>query len=183
MIKIDVPACEFWDDVKQQFIYTKEASIQLEHSLVSISKWESKWKIPFLNPDPNFKLSQEQVVDYIKDMTITQNVNPETYAALTPKNVQDIFDYVQEQRTATWFGKSSVPAGSRDNRAMTSERIYYFMINYNLPIKCEKWHLSRLLTLIRICQEEQRKQEKKNPKDSALARHNLNAARRARHHR
>ena len=182
--KVDVPACEFWDDNKQEFVNTKATSFVIEHSLVSISKWESKWKVPFLSNDPNTKFTQEQILDYIVDMTITQNVDPMVYYALTPKTVQEIFDYVQEQRTATWFGKTPIPAGSRDNRAMTSERLYHLMINYNIPMKCEKWHLSRLLTLIRICQEEQKKQEKKNPKDAAMARHNLNAARkaRARHH-
>ena len=183
MLKITVPGGEFWNDSLQQFVYTNEIVIQLEHSLVSVSKWEAKWKKPFISNDDKQQLSQEQVMDYIKFMTITQNVDDMVYFALTVKNLEDIMAYIQENRTATWFAKKGPEAGKRDNRAMTSERIYYFMVHYNIPFECQKWHLSRLLTLIRVCQEEekaQNKQQKQNPRDAAMARHNLNAARRAR---
>lgn len=180
MLKILVPAGEFWDEENQQFVYTPETVLQLEHSLVSISKWEAVHKKPFIVfDDSQSNLTPENVLDYIKDMTITQHADPKVYYALTPKNISDIMDYIREDRTATWFGKNVHQAGKRDTRPLTSERIYYLMINYNIPFECQKWHLSRLLTLIRVCQEEQKQQEKKNPRDAAMQRHNLNAARRA----
>ena len=182
MLKITIPAQEFFDDRKQEFIYTKETTLQLEHSLVSISKWEAKWKVPFLmERDEQHRLTQEQIQDYIRCMTITQNVDPLTYYSLTNENVSEIIKYIEDKQTATWFGKLGPNKGPRDTRPMTSERLYHLMVNYNIPFSCEKWHISRLMTLIRICQEESKKQEKKNPKDAAIARHNLNAARRAKH--
>lgn len=180
MLKITVPAGEFYNEKLEEFVYTKETVLRLEHSLISLSNWESNWKVPFLaSDDSQVKLTQEQIMDYIKEMTITPNVDPMVYYAITKENMDAIVAYIQEQRTATWFGKSKPQAGKRDTRPMTSERIYYFMVEYNVPFECAKWHLSRLLTLIRICQEEQKEQEKKTPKDAAMARHNLNAARRA----
>lgn len=188
MLKILVPAGEFWDENTQEFVYTPETVLQLEHSLVSISKWEAKYKKPFIVFDESqSNLTPESILEYIRDMTITQNVNPLVYYALNESLVKTIVDYIHDQQTATWFGNNKPQAGKRDTRPLTSERIYYLMINYNIPFECQKWHLSRLLTLIRVCQEEQKQQEKKSPKDAAMQRHNLNAARRAksaahRHH-
>lgn len=182
MLKIEVPEQEFFDDVKQQFVYTKPVMLTLEHSLVSISKWEAKWKVPFMiehREGTKDALTQEQVMDYIRCMTVTpQNVDDITYFALSKANVDAIMQYMQDKQTATWFGKTN-NNGPRDRRPLTSERIYYLMIHYGIPEKFEKWHINRLLTLIQICQEEEKQQEKKSPKDAAMARHNLNAARRA----
>lgn len=181
MLKIVVPEGEFFNELKQEFVYTKKTTLQLEHSLVSVSKWEATWKKPFIVYDQSQQnMTQEMVMDYIKEMTVTQNVDPNVYYALTQKNLQDIIDYIQENRTATWFGNKP-GAGKRDTRPLTSERIYYFMVHYSIPFECQKWHLSRLMTLIRVCQEEEAAQNKKgqSPRDAAMARHSLMTARRA----
>lgn len=182
MLKIVVPKGEFYDELTEQFVYTKETTLQLEHSLVSVSKWEATWKKPFIVYDQTQQnMTQEMVMDYIKQMTVTQNVDPNVYFALTQNNLKEIIEYIQDQKTATWFGKKP-QAGKRDTRPLTSERIYYFMVHYNIPFECQKWHLSRLLTLIRVCQEEEAAENKANkssPREAALARHQAMAARRA----
>lgn len=146
MLQITVPATEEWDESKQEFVYTKETTLQLEHSLVSLSKWESKWCKPFLSDED---LTEEETIDYIKCMTITQNVNPEVYKCLTQENIYQVRDYISAPMTATYFSKERNSRPSRE--IVTSELIYYWMISLNIPFECQKWHLNRLLTLIRVC--------------------------------
>lgn len=146
MLQITVPATEEWDESKQEFVYTKETTLQLEHSLVSLSKWESKWCKPFLSDED---LTEEETIDYIKCMTITQNVNPEVYKCLTQENIYQVRDYISAPMTATYFSKERNCRPSRE--IVTSELIYYWMISLNIPFECQKWHLNRLLTLIRVC--------------------------------
>jgi hypothetical protein len=136
-----------FDDLKQEFIYTKEQTLQLEHSLVSLSKWESKWCKPFLT---NQDKTQEEALDYIRCMTITQNVKPETYNYIGKKNIELINEYIKAPMTATTF--SSDPSSKGGNgEQVTAELIYYWMIALNIPMDCQKWHLNRLLTLIKVC--------------------------------
>ena len=146
MLQITVPATEEWDESKQEFVYTKTATLQLEHSLVSLSKWESKWCKPFLSDED---LTEEETIDYIKCMTITQNVNPEVYKCLTQENIYQVRDYISAPMTATYFSKERNGRPSRE--IVTSELVYYWMISLNIPFECQKWHLNRLLTLIRVC--------------------------------
>ena len=145
MLKITIPAREYYDEVNNEFVETKEQTLQLEHSLVSLSKWESKWHKPFLSPDDK---SSEEVIDYVKCMTITQNVKPEVYNYLTKGNLEDINNYIDNPMTATTFN-SERKSPSRE--IITSEIIYYWMITLNIPFECQKWHLNRLLTLIKVC--------------------------------
>ena len=145
MLQIIVPATEQWDEIKQEFVYTKETTLQLEHSLVSLSKWESKWCKPFLSKED---MTAEETIDYIRCMTITQNVNPEVYTCLSDENITQVHDYIQAPMTATFFRKENGPPG---REIITSELIYYWMITLNIPFECQKWHLNRLLTLIRVC--------------------------------
>lgn len=145
MLKITIPEREYYDEVKNEFIAIKEQHLQLEHSLVSLSKWESKWHKPFLSNDDK---TSEEVIDYVKCMTITQNVKPEVYSYLTKGNLQDINAYIENPMTATTFN-SEKKSSSRE--IITSEIIYYWMITLNIPFECQKWHLNRLLTLIKVC--------------------------------
>jgi len=146
MLSITIPASELWDEVREEFVYTKERTIQLEHSLVSISKWESKWKKPFLAQK---QLTYDETIDYIKCMTITQNVDSNVYYSLTPKNIDQIDKYMGTAMTATTFRDDK---NSKNNQEIvTTELIYYWMIALNIPLECQKWHLTRLLTLIRVC--------------------------------
>ena len=146
MLQITIPARECWDENSQTFIYTKEHVLCLEHSLVSISKWESKTHKPFLSKEKKTKL---EVIEYIKCMTISQNIDDSIYDYLTNKNIGDIEEYIKDSMTASWFSDSKSSKQSKEQ--ITSELIYYWMICFNIPIECQKWHLNRLLTLIRIC--------------------------------
>lgn len=146
MLYITVPATEQWDEAKQEFISTKETTLQLEHSLVSLSKWESKWhKAFFSKKDKTF----EETIDYIKCMTLTQNVKPEVYACLTKSNIEEINRYIGDPMTATTFFEEKQGGGSSET--VTAELIYYWMIALNIPFECQKWHINRLLTLVRVC--------------------------------
>lgn len=173
MLQITVPATECWDDKKQEFISTKEQTLQLEHSLVSLSKWESKWCKPFLHTDNK---TDEEVLDYIKCMTITQNVNPEVYDCLTKENIKEITDYINAPMTATTF--NNIQKGRSNNRRTTSELLYYYMIAYNIPVEFQKWHLNRLSTLIRVCEIENQPKKKMSQREVMSRNAALNAARR-----
>lgn len=146
MLQITIPAVEQWDELNQEFVYTKERKLQLEHSLISVSKWESKWCKPFLSrTDKTF----EETIDYVRCMTLTTNVDSDIYSCLTSDNIREIKDYIDSPMTATFFSNDKRGGNSRE--IVTSELIYYWMISQNIPFECQKWHLNRLLTLIRVC--------------------------------
>lgn len=147
MLEITIPARDFFDEQKEEFITTKETVLKLEHSLVSISKWESKWCKPFL--DKRTKKTREQTIDYIKFMTMTQNVDPLVYEYLDNETVNKINEYIEAPMTATIFSDIEKKAGGSE--IITSELIYYWMISLQIPVEFQKWHLNRLLTLIRVC--------------------------------
>lgn len=148
MLEIAIEKSELWDAEKEEFIYIKKQKIQLEHSLVSISKWESKWHKPFLNKKEKTK---EEVVDYIRCMTITQNVDPNVYRCLSNSNFEKVDRYINDPMTATSFSESGVVGKGNTGEQTTSEVIYYWMIALNIPFECQKWHLNRLLALIKVC--------------------------------
>ena len=150
MLKIVIPKAELWDSKKEEFIYLKEQTISLEHSLVAISKWESKWNKPFLSRKE--EKTKEELKDYIQCMTISQNVDPLAYSCLTKQNYDEIVAYIDAPMTATTFGKKNDK--KPNNRVVTSELIYYWMIQAGIPFECQKWHINRLLTLIQVCSEE-----------------------------
>lgn len=173
MLYIIIPAMELWDERKEEFISRKEQTLQLEHSLVSLSKWESKWCKPFLSKDTK---TTEEVLDYVKCMTLTQNVSPETYNYLTDDNLKQINDYINAPMTATTFSKDE--DGKRSREIVTAEVIYYWMIALNIPLDCQKWHLNRLLTLVRVCNIKNTPPKKRSKKDLMSRNAALNAARR-----
>ena len=146
MLTIIIPEREFFDEENSLFVYTKERRIVLEHSLVSISKWEAKWHKPFLGKEAK---TIEETLDYIKCMTITQNVDDRTYKTLTKENIQTVTEYIEDPRTATWFNDRSKNKGV-NKEVVTSELIYYWMVALEIPFECQRWHLNRLLTLIRV---------------------------------
>lgn len=163
---------ELWDEENEEFKYGEPKTINLEHSLVSISKWESKWCKPFLSTADK---TPEEWLDYIRCMTITKNVSPETYKRMSTKNFQDILEYMNAPMTATTI-RSTAPA--RPNReVVTSELIYYWMLSFRIPFECQKWHLNRLLTLIRVCDVKNQKPKKMSQREIASKYASLNAAR------
>lgn len=172
MLQIIVPAREDFNELTGEFITSKETKLQLEHSLISISKWESKWCKPFMSKDSR---TDEEMMDYIKCMAITPNVPEEVYLNLTRENINEITTYIKSPMTATWF---SDKPGSKKGEQVTSELIYYWMVALNIPFECQKWHLNRLLTLIKICNLKNQP-AKKMKKNEILARNaQINAARR-----
>lgn len=166
MLKIEIPPQELWDELKNEFTTFDGISIALEHSLVSISKWESIYHKPFLSN--NNKKSLDELRTYIKCMTITQNVPDEAYLFLSQENWNKINEYIDNPMTATTV--NDVNKGKR-NKLITSEVIYYWMIKCGIPFRCEKWHLNRLLMLIRVCNAfENEASGKKMPKRDLLSR-------------
>lgn len=176
MLKITVPATELWDNEREVFIKTKEQTLALEHSLVSVSKWEAKWEKPFLT---NKEKSAEEIIDYIRCMTLTQNVDPMVYKSLTSDNFNAVREYIDAPMTATTFSNNG-PAGHRET--VTSELIYYWMIALNIPVEFQKWHLNRLITLIRICNIKNSPQKKMSKAQTASQYRALNEARRKANH-
>lgn len=173
MLRITIPATELWDESKEEFINIKEQTLQLEHSLVSLSKWESKWCKPFISKDIK---TEEETLDYIKCMTITQNVDPNIYNFIPNDIREKIREYIDAPMTATWFSEDK--NGKSSSEQITSELVYYWMIAQNIPFECEKWHLNRLLTLIKVCNIKS-KPPKKIGKKALMSRNSaLNAARR-----
>ena len=174
MLQITIPAKELWDDINLEFINVKKHTLQLEHSLVSISKWESKWCKPFFSKQEK---SYEETIDYIKCMTLTQNVQPEVYRCLTQQNVKEITDYIEAPMTATTFSDNSTKKGR--NETITSELIYYWMTALNIPMECQKWHINRLFTLIRVCEIKNQPEKKVSSAERINQYAKLNAERRA----
>ena len=178
MLQIIVPAAvvEEFDEEHNEFIYTtieEEQTLQLEHSLVTLSKWESKWCKPFLSSKDK---TDEELLDYIKIMTITQNVDSNVYNRLSDANVDAINKYIDAPMTATTFAKDANAKHSRE--VITAEIIYYWMIALNIPFECQYWHLNRLLTLIRVCNVKNAPPKKMSKRATASQYAQLNAARR-----
>lgn len=176
MLQITVPSVEKYDEEKNEFIRTREQTLQLEHSLVSLSKWESKWKKIFLS---GTEKTYEETLDYVRCMTLTQNVDPDVYNNLTKENIDAINAYIDDKMTATYFpNEKKGPKSS--NELVSSELIYYWMIALNIPFECQKWHLNRLLTLIKVCNVKNQPPKKMSKHELMRSNASINAARRRR---
>lgn len=172
MLQITIPKIELFDEAKEEFISIKEQTLQLEHSLVSISKWESKWNKAFLNRKD---LTSEETIDYIRCMTLNKNIDPICYNFLSNSDIQSINDYISAPMTAVYF--LDEPNNKKSNDVVTSEVIYYWMIALNIPFECQKWHLNRLLSLIRVCEVKNRP-KKRSGKEIMAQNQAINMARR-----
>lgn len=176
MLKIYIPPKEGWDDLKEEFISFDGQTLCLEHSLVSVSKWEALWHKPFISKEDK---SRQELISYIKCMTITQNVKDYTYNFLTNENIETINTYIADSHTATWFSKDDSPKRNSSEQ-ITSELIYYWMIANEIPFDpCEKWNFNRLMTLIRICSIKNNPGKKMKPKDVLKNQARMNKLRRA----
>ena len=174
MLQITIPSRELWDESTNEFVITKEQILQLEHSLISISKWESKWQKAFLTKQEK---THEETIDYIKCMTLNQNVDPNVYNYLTNDNIRQINAYIDSPMTATYFSEEKGGRGGRGEQT-TSELIYYWMIALQIPFECQKWHLNRLLTLVRVCNIKNQPPKKRSRREIMSRNAALNAARR-----
>lgn len=176
MLQITIRPFELFDEGKQEFISYKKAQVlQLEHSLISISKWEQKWHKAFLSKNDK---TYEETIYYIQCMTLTQNVDPISYYFISDDDMNRINEYISDSMTATFFMEDKKPARSSD--VVTSELIYYWMIALGIPFECQKWHLNRLLTLIKVCQIKNAPPKKRSERDIMAQNAALNAARRKR---
>ena len=174
MLEITIPAMELYDDEKEEFVTNKtNQTIRLEHSLVSLSKWESKWHKAFLTDE---KKTHEEIVDYIKCMTLTQNVDPVVYNFIDDRILNKIYSYIEDSMTATVFYNEEKKGGRKET--VTSELIYYWMVALNIPFECQKWHLNRLLTLIKVCTIKSQPAKKMSKREIQSRNAALNAARR-----
>lgn len=173
MLEVVIPKMEHYDEVNEEFINTERQVLKLEHSLVSMSKWEAKWEKPFLSQDDK---TTEEVEDYIRCMTITQNVDPDIYKII-PRDIKTkITNYINAPMTATKFTETRVVSYNRE--IVTSEIIYYWMVALKIPFECQKWHLNRLLTLIKVCNIKNAPSDKKMGRQEILNRnHQLNEER------
>ncbi|MBP5597817.1 MAG: hypothetical protein J6Y02_20785 [Pseudobutyrivibrio sp.] len=175
MLKIVIPGREFFDENKNEFVYTKPQEVTLEHSLISISKWESKWHKPFL--DEKHEKTSEEFNDYVRCMSLS-NVPDEVFENISERNKADIVSYIYDTMTATWFADDKTPAPV--NKIITSEVIYSWMIQNEIPFDpCQKWHLNRLLTLIKVCSLENMPAKKMSPMSILSQNASLNKMRRA----
>ena len=177
MLKITIPAQEYYDETKNEFIYLKERELCLEHSLVSVARWESKWNKPFLSKDDK---TNEEMSDYIRCMNLDQSIDPLYFKFLPKEDIIKINDYINAPMTATTFSdKTNKPS----REIITAEIIYYWMIALQIPFECQKWHLNRLLTLVKVCDIKNSPNGKKMSYNEQLSRNKaLNEARRKRLH-
>lgn len=172
MLRIIVPGAEFYNEKTDEFIYFDDQELELEHSLLSISKWEGIYNKPFLSSSDK---TVEEILDYVRCMTLTDNVDRDVYERLSEQNIKAINDYINAPMTATTFHEVN---NKPSREIVTSEIIYYWMIVHNIPFECEGWHLNRLLTLIKVCNIKSNP-PKKMSKQEVLARNKeLNAQRR-----
>lgn len=173
MLELKIPAKEYFDESTQTFLYTKEQTIRLEHSLLSISKWEAKWCKSFLDTKDK---TTEEIIDYVRCMLLTPN--EDVVSLLGAKELDAINEYINAPMTATTINRRG-PKSNRNSETVTSELIYYWMIALQIPMECQKWHLNRLMMLIEVCSI--KNQPGKKMSKNAILKQNseLNKARRA----
>jgi hypothetical protein len=174
VLTIQVAMSEGFDEATEEFVDTDVVTLDLEHSLASLSKWESFWEKPFLSTTEK---TTEQALSYIKDMCLTPNVPPEVFENLSQKNINEIQEYINAKMTATWFSDKGPARQSRE--IITAEIIYHWMVALNIPFECQYWHLNRLLTLVRVCNEKNQPPKKMNKREAMQKQRELNAQRRA----
>lgn len=175
MLRITVPEQELFNEIENTFSTVDSVVLELEHSLISLSKWESKYEKSFLDNDEK---TSEEILGYIEAMICTPNVDPEVLLRLTQENLNEIHKYIDSKQSATTFGQ--MPERKIRGEKITSELIYYWMVAFTIPFECENWHLNRLFALIRICNIKNSKPKKMSRNEIAQRHRELNAERRAR---
>jgi len=173
MLKLTVKGRELFDESTESFITVKDTVLKLEHSLLSLSKWESKWHKPFLDDKQK---TAEEYLDYIQCMCIGQDIDANVLYCLTDSDMKKIIKYIDDPMTATTIDDKR--NSKRGSRIVTSELIYCWMVTLQIPFECEKWHLNRLLTLIRVCNIENSPKKRMKGKDILKQNSNINHQRR-----
>jgi len=174
MLTISVGGTEHYDESTQEFLIVGGVELQLEHSLVSLSKWESKFEKPFLGPE---KKTDEEAIAYIEAMILTPDFPPELLKKLSQKNFDEINAYIDAKMTATWFSDS--PGSPKTSEVITSELVYFWLITFQIPWEAQHWHLNRLFTLIKVINSKSAKPKKMSRSEIIAHNRELNARRRA----
>jgi len=177
MLSITIPAMEIFDEATSMFDTVPEISLTLEHSLVSLSKWESEFEKPFLTPDEK---SNEEALGYIRAMTTTEGIPPEAYKRLTNEHISQINAYIEAKMTATWFSDTGKAKRPPSREQVTSELIYFWMSNYQINIEAQHWHLKRLITLIEVHSKKNEPPKKMGKQEMLAQRAKINAERQQR---
>lgn len=175
MLEIIIEAKEFYNQQQNKFVTTQPCTLTLEHSLISLAKWESKWHIPYLS---DVEKTAEQELDYIRCMIIGNVPNEDILKALSVDNVLTIKEYIDNPMTATTFSKKG---GKTEKKAITAEVIYARMFTHNIPMECQKWHLTRLFTLLRVCDLDNAPKQKMTKRETSAYYAEQNEARRAKY--
>lgn len=178
MLELYVPPNEIYLEDKEEFFYFKGGKLQLEHSLISIRKWEAKHHKPYLSTDK----TKEEILSYIKCMVLNREVDPIIYLFLTNEMIEKVAKYIEDPMTATWFNDSKIGASKRSNEVITAEIVYYWMISLHIPMEFERWHFNQLTTLIKVVSIKSSPPKKLTPQEAAEERARLNAERRAKFH-
>lgn len=181
MLEIQVPDGEYYDEIKNEFVTVPGGKLVLEHSLIALSKWESKWHKPFLS---DISKTEEEMLDYVRCMAVTPHPNPNWFYMLSSENIEAINKYIEDPMTATTFNEQRQEGQARrkGGSIVTSEILYYNMIALGIPFECQKWHINRLQTLIRVCSIKSQPDKKMSGKALAKRNRSLNAARKAKYH-
>ncbi len=174
MLTLNIQGRELYDEEKEEFLTVEPITLLLEHSLISLSKWESKTLKPFLS---TLDKSSEETMDYVEAMILNPNFPPGVVGLLTPQDFDAINAYIESPHSATTFGK--MPPTKGKGETITAELIYYWMVAFQIPFECERWHLNRLFALIRICNVKNSKPQKMSKQELARQYHDLNQKRKA----
>lgn len=173
MLLLSIVVTEDFDEATHEFVGADTVEVELEHSLVSLSKWESKWEKPFLNEDEKTK---EELLDYIKMMFLGELPPEKVLSAISPDNIKEIEEYINAKMTATWFSEDETPSAFR--AVVTAEIIYYWMIALAIPFECQHWHLNRLMTLIKVCNIKNQPRKNMSQSEAGAMQRALNQERR-----
>lgn len=172
MLKIRVPGQEFFDEENEIFVEVGSIELELEHSLASISKWESIWEKPFLGPDDK---TSEETISYIECMIVTEDFPKDVVFKFSKENFQDINAYIDSKMSATWFAK--LPGKGTNREVVTAEIVYYWMLTLQIPMECQYWHIGRLFTLIRVVNEKNAPKKKMSKREALAKQRALNEQR------
>lgn len=174
MLRIELEGEEEFDEEREEFIKHPKVTLQLEHSLISIRKWEEKWKKPFLGRKEK---TEEELLDYVRCMTINSNVDPSVYQRLNVSQIDEIVDYIKDSMTATFFRSEKVEGQAPSREIITAEIVYYWMIKLGIPLEFEKRHFEQLMTLIKVFNAKDGPKKKRNRLEALREQRALNEAR------
>ena len=174
MLRITIKGDEYFNEETQEFSNKGDVVVDLEHSLVSLSKWESKYQVPFLS---SLDKTSEQMLDYLRFMVVSKRVDPNVMYFISEENMQEIQAYIDSKESATTFGE--MPERKGPAETITAELVYYWMVAFNIPFECQHWHLNRLFALIRICNIKNSPPKKMSKHEISRKYHELNEKRKA----